>query len=100
MKGIELSKQFYMEAVAPLVQSKFSPYENRIAVGLVGHGSECFGFDDDTSKDHDHGTGLCLFVTKQDDEKIGFALMRAYDKIAREYGVKGVEREVENGHVY
>lgn len=97
MKGIELSKQFYMEAVAPLVQSKFSPYENRIAVGLVGHGSECFGFDDDTSKDHDHGTGLCLFVTKQDDEKIGFALMRAYDKIAREYGVKGVEREVENG---
>lgn len=97
MKGIELSKQFYMEAVAPLVQSKFSPYENRIAVGLVGHGSECFGFDDDTSKDHDHGTGLCLFVTKQDDEKIGFALMRAYDKIAREYGVKDVEREVENG---
>lgn len=92
-----MSEKFYNEAVKPYIAQEFSDYENRIAVGLVGHGSECFGFDDETSKDHDHGTGLCLFVTKQDDEKIGFALMRAYDKIAREYGVKGVEREVENG---
>ena len=97
MKGIELSEKFYNEAVKPYIAQEFSDYENRIAVGLVGHGSECFGFDDDTSKDHDHGTGLCLWITREDDEKIGFRLMRAYDNLAKEYGVKGVERTYENG---
>lgn len=97
MKGIELSEKFYNEAVKPYIAQEFSDYENRIAVGLAGHGSECFGFDDDTSKDHDHDTGLCLWITREDDEKIGFRLIRAYDKLAKEYGVKGVERTYENG---
>lgn len=97
MKGIELSEKFYNEVVKPYIAREFSDYENRIAAGLAGHGSECFGFDDETSKDHDGGTGLCLWICKEDDEKIGFRLMRAYDKLAKEYGVKGVERTCENG---
>lgn len=97
MKEIELSEKFYNEAVKPYIAQEFSDYENRIAAGLVGHGSECFGFDDETSKDHDHGTGLCLWIAREDDEKIGFRLMRAYDNLAKEYGVKGVERTYENG---
>lgn len=97
MKGIELSEKFYNEVVKPYIAREFSDYENRIAAGLAGHGSECFGFDDETSKDHDGGTGLCLWICREDDEKIGFRLMRAYDKLAKEYGVKGVERTCENG---
>ena len=42
----------------PMIHEKFSDYENKIAVGLVGEGSERFGFDDKYSRDHDFGAGF------------------------------------------
>ena len=68
-----------------MISREFADYENRIAVGLVGHGSECFGFDDEISRDHDFETGFCLWLTREDEEKIGFKLTRAYDKLKAEY---------------
>lgn len=88
MKGLEEAKKFYEEAGAEMISRNFGDFENRIAVGLVGHGSECFGFDDQTSRDHDFETGFCLWLTKDDEEKIGFYLMRAYDKLKEEYALK------------
>ena len=49
MKGLEEARKFYEEAGAEMISRNFGDFENRIAVGLVGHGSECFGFDDQTS---------------------------------------------------
>lgn len=59
----------------------FPEYEGRIAVGLVGRGSQCFGFDDEVSRDHDFDTGFCLFLTDDDDVEFGVALNRAYRKL-------------------
>ncbi|MEG1804889.1 MAG: DUF4037 domain-containing protein [Clostridia bacterium] len=93
MKGIELSRKFYEEFGAKLIADEFKEYENRIAVGIVGRGSECFGFDDDISLDHDFSAGFSMWLTKKDEEQIGFKLMRAYGKLPKEYfGVK-VERQ-------
>lgn len=36
---MELSEQFYMEFGAPMIHEKFPEYEDKIAVGLVGEGS-------------------------------------------------------------
>ena len=55
MKGLEEARKFYEEAGAEMISRNFGDFENRIAVGLVGHGSECFGFDDEVSRDHDFG---------------------------------------------
>ena len=66
MKGIELSEKFYLEFGAPMLHQNFSGIENLIAVGLVGSGSECFGYDDDISKDHDYEPGFCVFVPDED----------------------------------
>ena len=81
MKGIEQARKFYTEVGINMIADEFKDYQNRIAVGLVGHGSECFGFDDEVSRDHDFEVGFCMWLTKEDEEKIGFKLMRAYDKL-------------------
>lgn len=88
MKGIEQARKFYTEVGIKMIADEFGDYQNRIAVGLVGHGSECFGFDDEVSRDHDFEVGFCMWLTKEDEEKIGFKLMRAYDKLKEEYCLK------------
>ena len=50
------SRRFYEKRVAPMISSKFSEYESRIAVGIAGEGSDCFGYDDLISRDHDFGS--------------------------------------------
>lgn len=97
MKGLEEARKFYEEAGAEMISRNFGDFENRIAVGLVGHGSECFGFDDQTSRDHDFETGFCIWLTKDDEEKVGFRLMRAYDKLIKSVNGERADRVVENG---
>lgn len=97
MKGLEEARKFYEEAGAEMISRNFGDFENRIAVGLVGHGSECFGFDDQTSRDHDFETGFCIWLTKDDEEKVGFRLMRAYDKLVKSVNGERADRVVENG---
>lgn len=85
MQGIELSKKFYEEFGAPMVEGQFPDVSQRIAAGLVGEGSECLGFDDAISQDHDFEPGFCLFITKEDYEKFGFRLERAYAKLPKTF---------------
>lgn len=93
MKGIELSKAYFEEYGKPMLEKDFPEYLDRIAVGLVGHGSECFGFDDDISLDHDFEPGFCLWLTEEDEQAFGFRLFRAYSKLPKEFmGVKCLDR--------
>lgn len=81
MKGLDAAKKLYLEKGADMIRERFPEYEARIAVGLAGSGSQCFGFDDDVSRDHDFESGFCLWLTDADDEKIGVALAREYRKL-------------------
>ena len=93
MKGIELSRAYFEEYGKPMLEKDFPQYLDRIAVGLVGHGSECFGFDDDISLDHDFEPGFCLWLTEDDEKEFGFKLFRAYSKLPKEYnGIKCLDK--------
>ena len=91
MKGIEIAEKYYEEFGKKMIQDGGFP-EERIAVGLVGEGSECFGFDDDISKDHDFEPGFCLFITEKDEREFGFKLERAYAKLPKEF--MGLNRQL------
>lgn len=84
-KGMDLCEAFYREYCIPMIRMKFPEYEKHIAVGLVGEGSECFGFDDEISRDHDFGPGFCMWLTDQTYDKIGEALQKAYDELPVTY---------------
>ena len=62
VRGLELSRKFYEECGKKLIASELAELEGQIAAGLVGEGSECFGFDDDISRDHDWGPAFCLWL--------------------------------------
>lgn len=93
MKGLELAEKFFNEYKYQLLPEN-SPYWQKIAIGLVGHGSECFGYDDQVSLDHDFECGFCVWITEKDDSEFGFSLMRAYSRLPKEY--LGFKREVKN----
>ena len=78
MQGLELARSLYFEKGAVMIKEKFPEYENRIAAGLAGRGSQCFGFDDELSRDHDFEPGFCLWLTDADDAAIGVQLAREY----------------------
>ncbi len=75
------NKKFYDLYVAKLIESDFSEFTDRIAVGIAGEGSDCFGYDDIISKDHDFGTGVCLWITDEDMELFGQSLSKAYNDL-------------------
>ncbi len=85
MKGLELSKEYYRLYGKPMLEELFSDVAGRIAVGLAGEGSECLGFDDEISRDHDFDAGFCLWITAEDERKFGFRLERAYAKLPEEF---------------
>ncbi|MFR1834362.1 MAG: DUF4037 domain-containing protein [Lachnospiraceae bacterium] len=99
IKGLELSKQYYERYGKPMIAQQFPEYENRIAVGLVGSGSECFGYDDEISEDHDFEAGFCMWLTREDDKAIGFPLFRAYKKLPPEFmGIKKQDQSFFGGN--
>ena len=62
LKGLELSEQYYHELVEPAIRESCPEALPHLAAGLVGEGSDCFGFDDEISKDHDWGPRVCLWL--------------------------------------
>ena len=87
MKGLELSQKYYEEYGKEMIHSQFPELESVIAVGLVGSGSECLGYDDDISKDHDFEPGFCIFIPDNADidDRTIFKLERAYAKLPNEF---------------
>ena len=83
MKGLEEARRFYEDFGAAMLHDRFPDFEERIAVGLVGRGSECFGFDDEVSRDHDFEQGFCLWLTDADDILVGAELAMAYEALPR-----------------
>ena len=78
MRFLEQARALYEEKGAPMLHARFPEYEARIAVGLCGRGSQCYGYDDALSRDHDYALGFCLWLTDEDEDEIGLALRRAY----------------------
>ncbi len=93
MNGLELAKAYYDEYGEAMLAS-FPELARKVAVGLAGSGSECLGYDDGLSEDHDFEPGFCIFafIDEEGDgtdrtlsRKEAFQLERAYAKLPKEF---------------
>lgn len=96
--GLDLCRRYYEAFGRPMLEQHFSDYVDQIAVGLVGEGSDCFGYDDAFSEDHDWGPDFCMWVTDETYAQIGEALEQAYAKLPDEFmGYKRTHSAVGHG---
>ncbi len=90
---LSVCREFYEQFGKDMIHNLFPAHESRIAVGLVGEGSECFGFDDEISRDHDFGLGFCMWLNEEDYKAIGNQLQAAYQDLIVQKGIRfAVER--------
>lgn len=94
MNGLGISRAYFDEYGLPMLQERFPELLAHIATGLFGSGSECFGFDDDISRDHDFEPGFIILLPGEDvvDRRAEFALERAYAKLPKEF--MGLKRQM------
>lgn len=96
MKGLEIAEKYYAEYGLNMLKTEFPDLLPFLCVGLVGSGSECYGFDDEISTDHDFEPGFCIFIPGEDiiDRPTAFRLERAYAKLPKEFS--GLKRSIIN----
>ena len=85
ISGLKLARAYWNEYGKPLIEERYPEYRGRIAAGLVGHGSECYGFDDELSQDHDFGPRFCLWLTDEDYAAIGRQLQDDYETLPKTF---------------
>ncbi|KKB76680.1 hypothetical protein VW35_18145 [Devosia soli] len=79
MQGIELSRTFYDEIVAPFLAS--AAPELSYSAALIGYGSELLGFDDETSKDHNWGPRVHIHLSAADFHAHAQSLLADFAKV-------------------
>lgn len=84
MKGMELARSYYNE-YGDQIRRQFPQHADRMAFGLVGEGSECYGYDDSISQDHDFGPGFCIWITRETARAIGRDLQEAYNALPKSH---------------
>lgn len=99
--GMDLCRQFYKQHGEPAFEREAVEIINELSFGLIGCGSECYGFDDAYSRDHDWGPSFCVWYQDNgigNDDRYKKIQQEEIDKLKKIYHslpkiYKGVIRE-------
>lgn len=83
-KALDRCRAFYEQYGKPML-AQFPELQGHFAAGLVGEGSECFGYDDSISADHDYFPRFFIWLDDKAYEKYGGVLQAAYQKLPTQF---------------
>ncbi|WP_246541276.1 DUF4037 domain-containing protein [Peptoniphilus ovalis] len=69
-KGLEICENFYFNDVKPFISKTYPEFIKYSAFALVGQGSECYGYDDEISRDHDFYKRCIWFLPQEERAKL------------------------------
>jgi hypothetical protein len=73
MKGLEITRRYFLEWALPYLSNNHGELVQRIAAGMIS-GSDSIGADDKISRDHNWGPGFSVWLTAKDFNASGAAL--------------------------
>ena len=85
IKGLTLCQKYYETYGKVLLETKYHDYLPYMAIGMFGYGSDCLGYDDVISRDHDFGGGFCILLPQDIYDQIGRKLLVDYDQLPKEF---------------
>lgn len=100
LSGLELCEKYFELFAKPVLKKNFSEIEEHIACGMFGEGSECLGFDDAISRDHDFGPSFLIVVDDNVTDKDRERLEKMYDNLPKMFmGLRRLETLEGKGRV-
>lgn len=87
--------RLYYEKYGRPMLAQFPELQGHYATGLVGEGSECFGYDDIISTDHDYFPRFFIWLDDEAYEKYGEPLQAAYEKLPKQWRCCPAEGDTE-----
>lgn len=97
VKGLDLCRAYFNEVCYPLLEKEFANFLPRMAAGLIGEGSECYGFDDEISRDHDFGPSFQIYIPKEDMPVYGDRLKSRLETLPKTFQGFGARVESQYG---
>ncbi len=85
MRALDIAEKYFFEVGLVKLREELPEVLPCLASGIAGRGSECFGYDDEISRDHDFASGFALYLTREDERKYGFKLERFYSRLLKEF---------------
>ena len=79
---IQACHKLYQEKLLPLIKKECPEALPFLAIGLLGFGSQCLGYDDEVSKDHDFSEDVCIWIPRVNYLQYGKKLETIYEKVA------------------
>ncbi len=83
--GLELNRDYYNTVGKPMLLEKYSDIFTKLTIGMIGEGSDCFGFDDQLSMDHDWGPGFYIWLEDDLYKSVGDRLEKDYELLPQEF---------------
>lgn len=80
-KGMEIARNFFENEILPFFEQKYIAILPLLAFGLVGQGSECFGYDDEISRDHDFGKRCCIWLDESINQSLKDNIIKTTSKM-------------------
>lgn len=59
---VQVSRAFFEEVVRPILERELPEIAAKAACGVFGYGSECYGMDDEVSRDHHFGLRIDMLL--------------------------------------
>lgn len=85
MKGLDLHRAFFEECGLPLLRERFPEELPKLAVASVGFGSDRFGADDESSRDHCWEPGFQIFSARLDEKALSAIEAHLYENLPWEF---------------